>query len=77
MSYTVIEDDKVLQIRASIGTRAELELLIEKLNRRLQSDFFTQKDDPNERRNARPALAGAPGERNYNASYGDNEGAGG
>ena len=35
MSYTIVDDGPVIQVRASIETRAELQELIEKLTKRL------------------------------------------
>ena len=37
MSYTIVDDDPVIQVRASIETRAELQELIEKLTKRLDT----------------------------------------
>ena len=37
MSYTIVIDGPVIQVRASIETRAELQELIEKLTKRLDT----------------------------------------
>lgn len=62
MSWTVIKDDGVLQIRATIGTRAELEALIAKLTVRLPdfpqgepSEHHTAAVEPVHSRNTLPA----------------------
>lgn len=52
MTFTIVEDEgKILQIRASIGTRDELLSLIEKLNRRLDDGFFEGKENVTVRTN--------------------------
>ena len=37
MSYTIVDDGPVIQVRASIETRAELQEVIEKLTKRLDT----------------------------------------
>lgn len=46
--YTVVDDDGRLHVRATIGSRQELETLIGVLNRRLESGYFVKEQD-NER----------------------------
>ena len=47
MSYTLVSEENVLHIRAMISTRGELEALIDKLNRRLETDFAQGEDNAN------------------------------
>lgn len=46
--YTVVDDDGRLHVRATIGSRQELETLIGVLNRRLESGYCV-KEQNNER----------------------------
>lgn len=63
VSYTIAHVESplgiVLQIRATISTRSELEELIAKLNRRLNTDF-AQEEKTSEQPDARPVRSDAP-----------------
>jgi len=85
VSYTIVRDDFVaiesmlsdqvgkafpaLHIRAVISTRVELQELIEKLNRRLETDFAQEEKTDDRSASEQPAAVPAQLSANDNSGY--------